>query len=352
MELLDLSSADQKRLPAAWKSLESGRDMTAFQSWEWAETVRSHVHQERLARAGASFRCLVVTEGSEPILLAPLRIQRVTWSPGLRRGIYFLGHTTSSDYLDFVYRDFRPEALELMLAHVRDHYHMKSCVFDRMLADAPSALYLAGRSGSRVSHHDAVGVEIPDTRTQYERLLTKRFRQNVRTAINRATKDGIELDIAFDASLTENDIDVVRRMYLAREQARQTQTTLSRTQRSARSAVLWGKRDSGGQLLQFPNGWNVTVRNSHAELIAIAAGLRDRRSNRPTVRVNLVAYDERFSRYSPGILGLHAFIIDAIDDCDGPRFLDLTRGEERYKFDLGGRRHPYVSVSVPLAKDR
>ncbi|WP_193315259.1 GNAT family N-acetyltransferase [Nostocoides sp. F2B08] len=270
-------------------------------------------------------------------------------SSNFPRAAYFLGHTTSSDYLDFLYREFRAEAVELVLAHLRSRYHVKTCVFDRMLADSPSAGYLATRPGAQVTHEDAVAIDIPDSRAAFDRLLTKRFRQNVRTAINRAEKDGVELSIAINTQLSEDDIRTVRHMRRQRALSRQSQRTPSDSVRSiVRRWAVWGHHDSVISLLSLQDNWNVTVRRSDGQLIAIAAGLRDRRHDREVVRVNLVSYDESYSRYSPGIVALHAFIVEAIEDGDGPQVLDLTRGQERYKADLGGRPHSYASVSVQL----
>jgi hypothetical protein len=347
LEVYTPSTLHQLREP--WEHLAAGSDMTAFQRWDWNAVVTSQVRGEWLARRGAAVRYLLVAEAGHPVLIAPIRIQHLTWSPALRRGCYFLGHTSSSDYLDFVYRDFRPDALELVLDHLRRRYAVRSCSFDRILADSPSARYLMERRTSRITEENAVALTIPQTSQEYHALLSRRFRQNVRTARNRAATDDVGLSVEIDEVLTDRDHALIGCMRRSRAASRSSRRSGVSTLLGLYRRMLWGRRPVTAEDLTSVGGtWTLAVRNSSSDLIAFAGGLRDERHGVPTLRVNVVTYDERWSRYSPGIVGLYAAVLQTIEDGLPWRVLDLTRGEEQYKFDLGGRTHAYVSVTCSL----
>lgn len=54
------------------------------------------------------------------------------------------------------------------------------------------------------------------------------------------------------------------------------------------------------------------------------------------IRVMAAGTDLDFARYSPGMLLMYNFIIDSIRN-GVLKEIDLTRGDEKYKFSLGGQ---------------
>lgn len=86
-------------------------------------------------------------------------------------------------------------------------------------------------------------------------------------------------------------------------------------------------------------------------MCAYAYGLTDERLGRATLRIVHVSIDSALSRYSPGIQGLAAFLESQVQSAD-PHFsvVDFTRGNEKYKYDLGGVDHPYIEVRLRLIR--
>jgi CelD/BcsL family acetyltransferase involved in cellulose biosynthesis len=68
----------------------------------------------------------------------------------------------------------------------------------------------------------------------------------------------------------------------------------------------------------------------HSQILFIAAG------------VNM-----KYSRYSPGILSLNAFINNQIDTGEIELF-DFTRGNESYKYAVGGKKHEIETISFTV----
>ena len=55
----------------------------------------------------------------------------------------------------------------------------------------------------------------------------------------------------------------------------------------------------------------------------------------------IVSFDEDYYKYSPGMIGIFKYIESCYQNQDVP-VIDLTRGNEKYKYDLGGTEH-YVN---------
>ena len=86
----------------------------------------------------------------------------------------------------------------------------------------------------------------------------------------------------------------------------------------------------------------------NGNLAAYCYGLKYKNNN---ICILQVAYNEELGKYSPGIIMLCDFIKwlydNYITSSNRELVLDLTVGNERYKYDLGGVSH-YVSESDNL----
>ena len=56
-----------------------------------------------------------------------------------------------------------------------------------------------------------------------------------------------------------------------------------------------------------------------------------------------MAINDAFRHYSPGMILLDAFIKKGFEL--GIKIIDLTVGDEKYKYDLGGQTHEIVSMT-------
>ena len=354
MKVSTYSPAEFDKLRAWWLQLEVGRDMTAFQSYAWAASVNEAVRAERLSRAGSRFIYVVVQAADGmPLLIAPFRLHRVSWSPNARRGGYFMGRSTSSDYLDFVYAEFSKDAAALVLDYVSKCYGITAFRFERLLADSGVARWLATLPGADIVTENAVHVLLPPTMEQYRRQLTKSAKQNLRTARNRAEKDGVSLAVDVHRGVvTPRE----RQQLLDLRSARQRQRRLGartglfslRERLSvAYARLLYGNYDAVAHaMVSNDDSWLLRVMRGD-DVCAYAYGLTDERLGRATLRILHVSIDAALSRYSPGIQGLAAFLESQVQ-ATRPDFsvIDFTRGNERYKYDLGGVDHPYVEVRL------
>lgn len=354
-DMLSISRFSHKEfrsLREAWTQLESGPDMTAFQSFEWFALVNEHFAAERLSRSLVrAVYYLVSDEAGEPVLIAPLRIHLVPLSKGHPRGIHLLGRNGYSDYLNFIYQDFDPSAAALVARQAAADFGIRQFVLERLVADTACFQWLVGQPGASMVEHEAVQLSLPESLAEYQATLSKSTRQNIRTAWNRLRTDGVELTIAWgDASVGAGEAAAFATLKQQRETNRRRRNRgvkglVLDALRSAYFSVLFsGYNEAGEAMGRLENPWFLRV-SAGEELCAFAFGLADRFGANRVLRVLQVGIDESFGRYSPGLIGLHEFISQEIAE-GRPNFdvVDFTRGGERYKYDLGGSQTTLADV--------
>lgn len=341
-----LRVAEFSALESAWLTLQDGPYMSAFQSRSWYSLINEHIRRSRLSELGVVNRYLLVREGTTPLLILPVRIQLLPHSRSTPPGCYFLGHNTSTDYLDFIYRDLRPDALELAFDFIRDTYKTRHFHFDRILSESPSRAWLQTHVPSQATVQQAIQLSLPTSTAEYSSMLGKQFRQNLRTARNRASRDGFTLSIERCSNLSQADVAQIRHLRSTRRRKAMSElpkisATLGRVYR----LVFSGEVDTADALIEQTERWAMAARAPSGRIAAFVAGMWDRRGGVRSLRLHVVTHDPDFSRYSPGLILLHHAICHLIEDFPGQGVLDFTRGVEKYKFDLAGQPHELVSVT-------
>jgi len=349
-----VSSVGQRgfaHLADAWRSLEAGSDLTAFQRFDWMALVNEHAARERASRFSVRTRYYLVERAGVPVLIAPLRAHLTSLSPGHRRGIHLSGRHGPADYLNLVYADFDPVAVSKALtAAVRD-FGVSTFRWERMLIGTSAYRWASGLPGAWSDERGAVSLQLPSSGNQYASLLTKGTRQNIRTAWNRARTDGVHLEVTVSSDLSHDEACELADLKRRREYSRRARDASGAGKivaglRGAYFAGLFAPHDEALEAMtRTAHPWVLRVL-ADGQVCAFAFGLGDTFGGRRTLRLLQVGIDERFSRYSPGLLGLHHFIVsEASAGCPNWDVVDFTRGEEPYKFQLGGKAHAYADIA-------
>jgi CelD/BcsL family acetyltransferase involved in cellulose biosynthesis len=63
------------------------------------------------------------------------------------------------------------------------------------------------------------------------------------------------------------------------------------------------------------------------------------------IEINRVVINDDFKFFSPGLFLFHEYIKKEIPQLEG---IDLTVGDEKYKFDLGGKPHIIYNLKVSI----
>lgn len=336
----------------SWKRLERGPDMTFFQKYEWNELVVNHVP------TGKGIECgfFVVAKDVVDIIIAPLWIINRTIRIVNKPGVYIIGRRGYSDYLNLIYDDFDEEAMRFLVQYIESRYKVTTWFFE-YLPDSALLTHILTNIGRKVydlKHKSALtycGVTLPTDESEYMKSLSQKTRQNIRTAINRAKKDGLNLVINYNDDGMRLQCAEIRNDWMKKKIKRDNSmiSLKGKIHLKARwlmyerfiikfpkyspivdtvsTKLLTIKDESTGEIAAF---FNYGVDEVHRTIVVITAGV-----------------NEKYTRYSPGLVCSNDFICNCISE-GLISYYDFTRGTEPYKNRLGAKDHKVTNISIRL----
>ena len=106
-----------------WLHLESGKEMTLFQTYEWYRMLRQcYIPQDNYNYESVF---ALVYKGIKCYLIAPLWIIKHNFKIINKRGVYILGRDGCSDYLNMIYKVFDPNAFDSLIEDLCKRYRVK-----------------------------------------------------------------------------------------------------------------------------------------------------------------------------------------------------------------------------------
>lgn len=323
-----------------WEELQLGEDMTMFQSYPWFQMLQKKYIPQDTNKFESVFA--VVESEDKPCMIAPLWIVKKTFRILNQKGVYLLGRRSFSDYLNFVYHDFDGEAFDFLLNDLSEKYGVKYVTIEDIRES--TSLYRHVLNNYKVyinKERPCVRLVLPSSVEEYNHLLSKNSRQNIRTANNRLKKDGKELIYNF------NDQQVDRNLCLA----------LRESKLSAKELPLWyiykyrilnrlRYRFNGPMPIKdYPESRIMSAHDGDGKLRAFFNYGYD--MDRKRIRVMAAGTDLTFARYSPGMLLMYNYITNAIEEGNLLE-VDFTRGDEKYKFSLGGQQNNNHTIKFKI----
>lgn len=341
------SMKDFEALECAWKQLENGKDMTAFQSYEWNRLLVEEFFHLRYNRLFAEIQCYVVTEDQKAVAILPVIIQKrsakILWW-GRKKGAYILGEGSWSDYLNFIYQEPNEEAWELILNN------LPKPVFVTSLRSSAEMCHFLEDRGSMLSQQPSVFVPLMSDAAEYLASLSKSVRQNLRTATNRMNKAGL----AYELRIEDGKLDAA----LANELVGMHYDRAKiKNQRNYKKNLHWISRNLRNSYKEYQNRqYNIIYHSMTGNASGVTVivylngvpagymyGVRDSHA----VRVMHNCIKEEYKFYSPMFIGAYDFICEEINN---KRYnvtqIDFTRGNESYKFQLGGVELPINNYAI------
>lgn len=322
-------------LEGSWKSLQVGEDMTFFQTYDWYKMLIRKFPNDS---SNYETRFFVVNDSEKPVMIAPLWIIKRSTLLVNKKGCYFFGRHGWTDYLNFIYRDFDSQAVESLMEFVAQEYGVHMWTLECMRESTESYEYLKKHYPFEVSTRTkCVWLKLPTTVDEYNAMLSKGSRQNIRTAQNRLSKDGIAVEVEYRDRLNVNYNECYDlRAKRAVEKNARIKQSLKAKIKSSIIKLLRFKEPQYFPLRDCPETELLTIKTDSKQLMAyFNYGIH--KENKEAV-VMAVGTDEQYKRYSPGILAMYNFIIDAIRN-QTYACIDFTKGDERYKYALGGQDH-------------
>lgn len=321
---------DLKQIQEEWKALEIGEEMTLFQSYEWYVMLLKHYIPEDTNHFESVY-ALVETDG-QPCMIAPLWIIKRSFRILNRKGVYLIGRFSFSDYLNFIYQSFDPAAFDYLLKDLHKRYGIKNVCFED-LRESTSIYQHIVTSHTIIENKEfpCVSLQLPPSVEEYHKMLSKNSRQNLRTASNRLQKDGKTLIFNDDdqqvdrqecMKLREAKLSVKyadfslfwKYKYRIINRLRYTFPFFTPITHYTKSKVMTAYDEEGKLRAFFNYGYDPDDK---------------------AIRIMAAGTDLDFARYSPGMLLMHQFILKSIQE-GKLQVIDFTRGDEKYKFALGG----------------
>lgn len=339
-----------------WLYLQKGFEMTYFQQYAWNSMLAAmswpkNRHYEVVFAE--------VDSDNQPLLIAPLLMMKDNSYHNKPKGCYFFGDQGWSDYCNLIYKDFDADAVDFLFNSLKTKYGIGRINLSNLKEETSLYGYLI-KMGKVVKDDVTVCVSLdfPSSVEEYNQLLSKSARQNIRTARNRAAKDGLSLEFCHDEQYTDVKEFLLYYQRRAEERDRKAVQTMSRGGGIFALHVLAHFfRSLYHKLTDFfapeytpfeddVNSHFMTIRNAeNGELMAgINYGIS---TNRGEIVVMAVSLNEKYKRYSPGMLILYDYITAQIQKQE-LYTIDFTRGQENYKYVLGGAAHNNHSISMEI----
>ena len=339
---------DLTKIEKLWKSIDCGKDMTVFQTYEWNRLLIEEFYDSpKEVRLFSKVKIYVGRNKSNEhnAIIIPLIIQNHT-NLYRRKGIYLLGHGSYSDYLNAVYLEFNSSVFEVLIQKIRSDYRGMKFYFQFLLSNTDCNEYLRGKY-SIYSKTAVVGIDVSQKSDEYMKKLSKSTRQNLRTAFNRMNKDGYEyiFDVYGPVSDTKmlsalRDIHMNRLIkkntesQSANDNEKVAKTVIKKYIRRIRLKTREYNELNNNIVLKamqtLSNSCLVVVRLNN-EFAGYIYGLKEEH----TIRIIQNCVEEKFYRYSPMFKGIFDFLIKCCED-ENIMSVDFTRGDEDYKIKLGG----------------
>jgi len=325
-----------------WRSLEIGKEMTLFQSYDWYNMLLEYYIPEDTKNFVSVFA--VIEDDGKACMIAPLWIITKNFRILNRKGVFFIGRYSFSDYLNFIYKNFDSEALNYLLADLHEKFGVNSFTFEDFRKSTSIYDYISNNYKlTSITEFPCVDLIVPHTLEEYKKMLSKNSRQNLRTANNRLKRDGKTLTF----NLEDLDIDIEKCMMI-RESKLMVKYNEFSLWRKYKYRIINRFRYTFPPffpLKTYPKSKIMTAYDGERKLRAFFNYGYD--PNGKAIRIMAAGTDLDFARYSPGILLMHHFITNAIEERK-LKEIDFTRGDEKYKFALGGQQTKNLRFTISL----
>lgn len=323
MELVRTSFSNIKDL---WRGFYSENSrLSPYSSYEFAECYKKFFHFG-FKRAFMRQEFFLAKENDDVIAIVPLIKNR--------KDYYLFGDLCSSGYLDFIYNGTTSE---------REIAELLNCI-EKSISTWGGVLHLnkinersmlfpyLQQNATEVAVDPCVNISFEDIYEEYFKSLGKSIKQNVRTAYNRMNREGktyrfeIYIHEPVPANVVKQEMDI----YHKREEHRNKKKT---------PVIVKEIRQRFNPISLSTTTMENAVHACFYIDNTMAAFLSGYITNdNLAIVVPRHAINDDFKLYCAGAL----LITETIKYCINEtciRNLDLSRGDEKYKYTLGGKNH-------------
>lgn len=335
---------DFEKLKDSWEQIEHGKEMTVFQTFNWNKLLVEQWLSHSVNKMFSDICIVCLTQNSRVKIIAPLIVQKksvgIKWL-GRKKGIYFLGIESYSDYMNLIYDDVEQSEIEVLMNDIlkkfSDFTLILNCVRDETIF---SSWCLSRGFSDNIT--TSAFVELPVNQEAYTKSLSKSTRQNLRTAMNRMKRDNLDYEmLVYGRIQNEELVNKLNRIHIQRirnKNSKKDMDTLhffSRYLHAEYNEFLNRKYNIINNSMNRLENSIVVIVKLNNDIAGYLYGLRDDNA----VRIMQNCYKEQYAFYSPLFRGAYDYILSVIAEDTDIKIIDFTRGDEQYKFKLGGKEH-------------
>lgn len=294
-----------------------------------------------------NFIFYTVLNENEPIMFVPLKRNKSE-----RNCVEMLGSGNYFDYSDAIYNTQNNELLKQAYDLIFDD--LKKLGFQKLLVnynpeDSITREILGNFEYNKLEDVECVKLNFENNWDEYFSKLTKSNRQNIRTSYNRLSRDGYNL--SFECHFCNecgggHNLKNIKKLYkdcfkvyLKRQNIKYSNNGFI----SKLIKLINYKYFHYASQCAFIESGFVSAIKVNGEVIAFMSGFVDKKRN--AIEIPRLAMNDKFKFYSPGMMLLCETIKYLMSNTD-IRCLDLCRGTEKYKFDIGGNLYNTYNFSV------
>ena len=342
-----------------WKALQTGKDMTVFQQYIWYYGLNEQ-YGKGCFGISESAEYFVAYNDGKAVMIAPVHIKKFGFEYkgiGSAAGVYLIGQWGFTDYLNFIYDEFKAEYADAIIAEIKKKYPKLHIHF--MFIREGNALqnYLNEKYEDKCIGKTICVQTLPhESFEEFHKTMTKYSRQNIRKAFNRENKTNMEIHIEEMKTVSEKDAKEFFSIYLGRSVKK---NTIDLKKDGLKGTVLkyFNKKYNDNlkaglekfnyiiyNMVNNPDSYMIGIYNE-SKKIGFIYGIME---GEDIWRNIIVCFDEEYSYYTPGRTAYFRFFRDILyADGKGTNMItDMSRGTERHKYELGGTEHYLVNYLI------
>lgn len=327
--------SDIYKLEQEWRMLENGSEMTIFQSFNWNQLLIREVFSKPFAKFRFNIYIYILSSEDGPKALFPVIVKKISFTHtiGGDRGIYILGNGSYSDYLNMVYgNDIDFVGFTTILDKVKEDFPDLRLFLNDIRQNTRFVSYLMSITDN-YSNNVAVQVNKRESLEGYRMCLTKSVRQNLRTSSNRMKRDGLLYEMHVlgktkDKALLDSLVNIHATRFIEKNSPKGLIDKLKLMYlnfNEKRHSIITDSMSMMDESI-------IVVIMLNGNVAGYLYGLIDNNSIR--IMHNCVNLDYKF--YSPMFRGAYDFVVRMLYEQSGTDIIDFTRGDEQYKYNLGG----------------
>lgn len=322
------------------KLLEDNVYLTPYSEYSFLDRIKAsaNIHRVRESRK-YTLECYVVRDDGNAVCVAPLLVNKV------EKKLYLLGEFSSVGHLDFIYSaQLTTQQLSGVLDLVFSNYPGYVFLCDRISQFSLTKQVFDEKLIEPQSQDVCVKIDLTNYDEWYK-ALKKSCRQNIRTSYNRLNTDGA--DITFQLFINEKPPKKFWRENIALFSKRILEHT--KLPKLLLYPMILFKRNEtlGRALYEAQNSIFASVYINNK----LAATLNGVIANDGRAIITRLSIETNMGKYSPGGLLLNETIKEVCSEYSFIKSIDLSRGDEPYKYTYGGCEHYNYGYNLKIGED-